>query len=163
MPILAMPRRGRVFDKTTKQPIAGALVFLTYTTVLGGKTVETRWTTTDAEGRFLFGPKVFDDVGTRTTLFTRWPEVVVFHKEYDSTVVGFGHSGYQIPGYENPVAMLAFDDDDRDLMVDPRRTYNDPTQIQTLCSGFTEPACERACRWAYGLTVKECRELRWTQ
>ncbi len=163
MPIVAMPRRGRVVDKKTRRPIAGAEVFLTYTTVLGGVTVETRWTTTDAQGRFWFGPKVFDDVGTRTTFWPRNPEAAALHKEYHQGVVGFAHSGYQLPGYANPIELKAFDNDDKVPYVDPRQDYEDPSHIQSLCSGFTEPACEHACQWAYGLSVQECRRLRATQ
>lgn len=163
MPIFAMPRRGRVLDMKTKEPIAGALVFLTYTIVAGGGTVETRWTMTDSEGRFSFGPKLFPDIGERTALFPRRPDAVVHHKSYDPVVAGFDHSGYQLPGYENPIEMLSFDDDQRNLRIDPRGLYQDPAKIQTLCAGLMEAACEQACQWAYGLPAADCRRLRRTQ
>lgn len=166
MPLIAMPRRGRVFDRVTKQPIAGAEVFLDYSlqlTGLGGtRSVETRWTTTDSEGRFYFGPKIFDDVGTKTMLFPRYPSASVYHKEYPEDGSGFDSSGHQWVGVELPIDMLAPKDDDRDLMGDPLIVYKDPQEIQSLCSGFTEPACEHACQWAYGLSIEECRRIRRT-
>jgi hypothetical protein len=166
MPIIAMPRQGRVFDRVTKQPIAGAEVFLNYQLQLnrprGTRSVETRWTTTDAEGRFYFGPEIFDDVGTKTMLFPRHPSAVVHHKDYELEVRNFSHSGFQFPGVEMPIDMLAPKDDDRELILDPLRDYKSPQQIQSLCSGLSEPACEHACQWAYGLSVEECRRIRRT-
>lgn len=166
MPLIAMPRRGRVFDRVTKQPIADAEVFLDYSTMLTGpggtRSVETRWTTTDADGRFFFSLKIFDDVGTKTMLFPRYPYALVYHKEYEFDGRGYSNSGYQFPGAEMPIDMLAPMDDDLLEQGDPLSMYNDPREVQSLCSGLTEPACEHACQWAYGLPIEECRRIRRT-
>jgi hypothetical protein len=167
MPLVAMPRRGMVVDRQTGKPVAGALVFLTYSTLGGGtlrrtEQLETRWTETDAEGRFRFGMKLFDDVGSRVTFSARTPELGVFHRDYYVGTVGFEPQAHRLPLVEVPVRLKPFESEEeiRKLRLDPRIYYRDPKHLVSLCSGLSQPACHHLCEWLHGLPEDECERLR---
>jgi hypothetical protein len=166
MPLLAMPRQGRVVDAKTGKPVAGALVLLGYQILQGvgihrAENLETRWTETDSEGRFRFGVKLFDDIGSRWAFRARTPSLIVYHKDYESGGASFDHQGYGLPFFEIPVRLKPFDEEEiRKLPLDPREHYRNPRHLVDFCSGRSEAACQHICEWLYGLPEDECVRLR---
>jgi hypothetical protein len=81
---------GRVIDYETREPVVGAEVFVSlWEHTKGGlhgaiAILDTRWTTTDAEGRFRFAPfdtPVPEDM-QRWTHLSELPVVTVIHPRY---------------------------------------------------------------------------------
>jgi hypothetical protein len=147
-PIWARHLDGRVVDARTGDPIPGATVFASFE-VSGGmgftsaRTTNTRWTTTDSDGRFVLTGRfaVWPDT---LAAFKNAPTVDVFHPDYGLSVTAFGgHRGRHFPGWRGLVLEVEPSVLDLDQLLENHRTLS-------LCHGLDNHACRHLCRVAYG-------------
>ncbi len=83
-PIWARQLEGQVIDKATGKPVPEAEVFALYQMRLGG-TIDWRWTTTDAEGRFVIPGHLAIFYFGRRGIFDqtdKYPLIEVLHPAY---------------------------------------------------------------------------------
>ena len=149
-PIYARRVEGVVLDKRTGEGVAGAEVFVVYEIVQGShrRAADTRWATTDAEGRFAI-PGVFSmTLGPPPSVTDRNYFVRVVHPDYGkfSSVANRRVETW-------PHHRFVFE-------IEPnsqRGLFESPRHWASLCRGLNSKGCDRMCEYAYG-SAEACYE-----
>ena len=153
-PIYTHHVAGQIVDRKTRQPIAGAEVFMSYevydTLISGNYYADLRWTSTDQDGRFEFpGHWAFDFAGpffaTRSEPDLRWT-----HPQYGIDAISHGGHRERKPAYDWDKLELTMTRDE--LFI------NNVNSGGNLCIDDSMD-CYRACQVWFG-DAERCRRLR---
>ncbi|HME72245.1 MAG TPA: carboxypeptidase-like regulatory domain-containing protein [Myxococcota bacterium] len=139
-PVVASSVNGRVLDKRTGDPVFGATVFYNYSYNMysGSSPMCVRWTTTDAAGKFHFGPRPCIKFPPAASTNDEEPEITVLHHDYGLFIADF--------------QTVTIENDQMVFHIEPQAhpVYQDPDDWFKLCTGLDEEACDHACQVAYG-------------
>lgn len=153
-PIYARRVEGKVVDKRTGVPVAGAEVFASYpVTVPAGHSYEIghRWATTGNDGRFAIPAHIAVTLGPPISWTRKYPTFDVVHRDYGVFGFSYGKSADKFPGWRN----LVFE-------IEPeisRGLFENTLHWASLCRGMPRKACDRMCMVAYG-SVEPCKKGR---
>jgi hypothetical protein len=149
-PIYARRVEGKVVEKATGKPVAGAEVFAGYEVSWGNhsEVIDWHWTTTAADGSFAIPGHVKLILGPPVSRTERYPFFLAVHPKYGTFSQGFGGSAAEdFPGWRSIV-----------FEIEPslsRELFEEPHNWAGLCSGLSKEACDRMCAVAFG-TLEEC-------
>jgi hypothetical protein len=145
-PIWARRLEGQVVDKATGKPVPGAEVFVNYWYESARAGVDWRWTTTDAEGRFVFpGHPAIYYFGRGGCVHRRdkYPTVEVLDPAYGVFALGRRLDPY----WSWRDNRIEIERDATQLSIFERdRKHNDAGE----CNGMPSAARMRCCEVLYG-------------
>jgi hypothetical protein len=152
-PIYARRIEGKVVEKGTGKPVAGAEVFAGYevnSPYFGVDYTDWRWVTTEEDGSFAIPGHVWVILGPPLGRTEPYPGFQVLHKDYGMSGVSYsGRPASAFPGWRNIVLEI---ERGPGLQI-----FEDPNQQLSACPELmsSDDACERMCVIFYG-SVEAC-------
>lgn len=152
-PVYGPRIEGKVVEKDTGKPVAGAEVFAAYevNSPSGVHYIDWRWATTEEDGSFAIPGHIWVILGPPGGRTESYPVFRVIHREYGEGGTGFtGRAAEDFPGWQN-ISL--------EVGGGPRGYFEDPIRWSSLCRGASDAACDRMCEVIYG-SVDACARYR---